>query len=281
MKGEVRRFVVVGLGLALAVLSCVPPRTAIREGVELVFFDVGQGDATLVRSPEGKVALIDGGRGVDMVALLERHGVDSIDLIMASHAHADHIGGLERVIRTVPVRYYMDSGLAHTTSTYINLMRALRGSDITYLEATARTIDLGSVVLRILPPPGWEDQNNNSVGVVVEYGAFKALLTGDSEVAELDYFLSLGVPDLTVLKAPHHGSDDAVTSDWLSVTRPEVVVISAGLDNPYGHPHGEALSYYESAADVYRTDRDGEVTVRGWRDGEFEVVTQRGPHFGD
>jgi hypothetical protein len=177
----------------------------------------------------------------------------------------------------MPVRYYMDSGVPHTTSTYVNLMRTLQASDIVYLEATARTIGLGSVELTVLPPPPPGDLNNTSVGIVVRYGEFRALLTGDSEIGELNYFLERGVPDVTVLKAAHHGSRDGVSPAWLSATRPEVVVISCGLDNPYGHPHPWALRYYQTVAEhVYRTDLDGEVRVLGRRDGQYEVVSNSG-----
>ena len=140
------------------------------ETVELIFLDVGQGDAVVVRSPEGKVALIDAGPGADVVGLLRSNGIDSITIAIASHPHVDHIGGMQRVLTSMPVRYYMDSGVPHTTSTYVNLMRTLQASDIVYLEATARTIGLGSVELTVLPPPPPGDLNNTSVGIVVRYG---------------------------------------------------------------------------------------------------------------
>ncbi len=247
------------------------------EYVELTFLDVGQGDAIVIRSPEGKVALVDAGRGVDVVALLRQRGIDSIDIAIASHAHADHIGGMEQVVRSMPVRYYMDNGVPHTTATYLNLMRALNASDITYLEATERNLSLGSVTLRVIPPPGGSDQNNNSIGLVVEYGEFTALLTGDSEVDELQYFLTLGVPDVAVLKAAHHGSGDAVTRAWLSATKPELVVISCGANNQYGHPHEWALRYYNAVASrILRTDRDGAITIHGREDGSYEILTGSG-----
>lgn len=262
---------------AAEAFALAPQQQSSNEYVEIHFLDVGQGDAAVIRSPEGKVALVDAGRGGSVLAALAALGIESIDIVIASHAHADHIGGLQRVITSVPVRYYMDNGEPHTTATYMNLMRTLEASEITYLEATERTIELGSVKLRVLPPPGWSDHNNNSVGLVVEYGEFKALFTGDSEAGELQYFLSRGVPDVTVLKAPHHGSRNGVTPAWLDTTRPEVVVISCGLNNQYGHPHEWALRYYEAVhAEVFRTDLDGNVTVRAVAKGSFDVVTGHG-----
>jgi beta-lactamase superfamily II metal-dependent hydrolase len=149
------------------------------------------------------------------------------------------------LLRAIPIRYYMDNGVPHTTATYRRLMETLRASDVTYLQATERAIGLGSVRLRVLPPPAQaEEMNDQCVGLVVEYGDFRTLLTGDSQVEELNHFLGLGVPRVTVLKAAHHGSRDGVTPAWLSATRPEVVVISVGRDNPYGHPSPWALRYY-------------------------------------
>jgi competence protein ComEC len=243
-----------------------------RAHVDLIFLDVGQADAIVVRSPEGKTALIDAG-GSSIVHLLAALGIDTIDLAIASHAHADHIGGMAEVLRTFPVRYYMDNGTPHTTTTYQSLMSQLEASDVGYLEATARTISLGSVTLRILPPPAEGDHNNRSVGLVIEFGEFRAVLTGDSEWPELEHFLGGGVPDVTVLKAAHHGSNNGVTPEWLATTRPEIVVISVGAGNPYGHPHLEALGLYLSAGPVYRTDIHGTIAILATRDGAFEVTT--------
>jgi beta-lactamase superfamily II metal-dependent hydrolase len=270
-----------GFILALGVSGCVVTQSKQLEhpdAVEITFLDVGQADAILIRSPEGKTALVDAGRGGDIVPLLQRHGVDTIDIAVASHGHSDHIGGMEHVIGEFPVRYYLDNGLPHSTSTYLDLMQTLVDSEITYLRPEARSIELGGVTLRVLPPPhvNQQSQNYNSLGIIVEYGEFRAMLTGDSEVGELNYFLELGVPDVTLLKAAHHGARDAVTPGWLAATSPEVVVISCGLNNQYGHPDEWALRYYEAtASEVYRTDLDGEVTVRGLEDGTYSVATAR------
>ena len=274
--------------LLAGLLCCVLPisgacdpsalRLEQREVLELIFLDVGQGDAIVIRSPEGKVALVDAGPSAEIVGLLYSHGIDSIDIAIASHPHADHIGGMAGVIRSIPVRYYMDNGVPHTTATYQQLLRILRRSSITYLEATQRTIQLGSVDLHVLPLPSGGDWslNDQSIGLVVQFGEFTALLTGDSEVGELNHFLSHGVADVKVLKAAHHGSRDGVIPAWLSATKPKVVVISVGADNPYRHPDAWALRYYEAAAsEVYRTDRDGEVKVIAAADGGYAVSTGR------
>jgi competence protein ComEC len=270
--------------LILLVLLQVPEPEVARAqasqetaALEVIFLAVGQGDGIIMRSPEGKVVLVDAGPGPDIVQLLRDHGVDTIDLAIATHPHADHIGGMAEVVRHMPVRFYMDNGVPHTTSTYLDLLQTLEESDVTYLAPIKRLVELGSLSLQVLPPPRDDalTLNNRSIGVLVEFGEFKAIFTGDAEIAELNHFLELGVPEVTLLKASHHGSRDAVSPGWLAATKPDVVVISCGVNNPYGHPHTWALRYYQAVASaVHRTDRDGEVAVRALRNGTYTVVTR-------
>jgi competence protein ComEC len=246
--------------------------------VQITFLDVGQADAVVIRSPEGQTALIDAGRGNPLEVLREM-GIEEIDLLVATHPHADHIGGMESVLNAIPVRFYMDNGQPHTTATYQRLLRTLQQrTEVTYLAAEPRMISLGSVELEVLalPPADVEDHNNRSVTLVLRFGSFSAFLSGDSEVLELDHFVGHQlVPDVTLLKAPHHGSDNGFTWGFLQASRPEVVVISVG-DNSYGHPRPEALSAYDAIAEkVYRTDLDGHVTVLGYEDGRYEVLAGR------
>ena len=249
-----------------------------RPVVELTFLDVGQGDATLVRTSDGRTALIDAGPG-DPTAQLRDLGVERLDLVVATHPHADHIGGMEAVLEAFPVGRYMDSGKPHTTRTYLDLLRSLRDRpDIRYLEAVPRSLALGSATLEVLPlpPAGQVDHNDRSVGVVLRFGRFAAFLSGDSERALLSHFLDHDVvPDVTLLKAAHHGSSDGFTDAFLNAARPEVVVISLGA-NSYGHPHRESVAAYAAVArEIYRTDRDGSVTVFGYEDGSYAVRTSR------
>jgi competence protein ComEC len=266
--------------LLLALLFPAPAARAQDSArVQIVFLDVGQGDAALVIAPEGRTALIDAGPADAGVARrLEALGVDTLDLAVASHAHADHIGGMAEVVRTFPVRAYLDNGTPYTTATYRDLMHAVESTKVPYLAPVGRTVVLGSVALRVLPPwPSGTDQNDCSVGMLLEFGAFRALFVGDAEAAELGYFLTLEPPQVTVLKAAHHGARNGVTPGWIARTRPAVVVISVGAGNPYGHPDSSALRYYSAlGATVLRTDRDGTIAVRGARDGSYELETRYG-----
>ena len=241
--------------------------------------DVGQGDAALITTPEGKRILIDAGpAGTQLAALLRREKIDTIDLVIASHNHEDHIGGMYAVLRTSVVRAYVESGVRHTTSTYRRTMKAVEDEiGLQYLEPTERTITIGSVKVRILPPPLTDNShNNNSVGVVVQFGDFDMLFTGDSEREELHYWLKeTRVPRVEVLKAAHHGGWNAVSADWARATSPEVVLISVGARNGYGHPAVKTERLWRDAkARVYRTDRDGTIEVMARADGYFTVQTK-------
>ena len=248
------------------------PDTVLR----VTFLDVGQGDAVLLQAPEGQTALIDAGPG-DIVPLLRELGVEQIDLMVATHPHADHIGGMTGVIESIPVRFFMDNGDTHTSATYRGLIAALQARpDITYLDATPRTISLGSATLEVLPllPRGTAGLNDRSVSLVLRFGDFTALLSGDSEVRQLTHLVGLdAIPRLTLLKAAHHGSDNGFTWDFLQAARPQVVVISVGHGNSYGHPRPAALDAYAATArETFRTDLHGHLQVRGYGDGSYVVV---------
>lgn len=245
--------------------------------LELRFLDVGQADAVLVREG-GKTALVDAGGGAGVLAQLRALGVDTIDLLVASHNHADHIGGMTAVLGGTVVRFYLDNGLPHTTATYQRTIQAVTASGAQYLRPTARTISLGSARLRVLPPPpNVGDQNNSSVGILIQYGEFRALLTGDSEQLELQYWLEHdSIPRVTVVKVAHHGSRNGTSPDWIEATHPQVAVISVGTGNTYGHPSAEVIEEWENAgATVYRTDQDGAVIIQAKRDGSYIVLNQR------
>jgi len=257
--------------LALLVLLAAP----LTGQLELRFLNVGQGDAALIREG-GKTALIDAGGSAGVVSYLRAFAIDTIDLVVASHNHADHIGGMTAVLRGTVVRFYLDNGVPHTTATYQRTIQAVVTSGAQYLRPTARTINLGAARIRVLPPPTSGDQNNSSVGILVEYGQFRALFTGDSELSELQYWLGNGsIPRVHVVKVAHHGSWNGTSAAWVQATRPQVAVISVG-PNSYGHPSPQVIQQWEGVgARVHRTDLDGSVLVLANEDGSFVVTTER------
>ncbi|HEU5261952.1 MAG TPA: MBL fold metallo-hydrolase [Gemmatimonadales bacterium] len=195
--------------------------------LELRFLDVGQGDALLVREG-GKTAMIDAGPSGDVALRLRALGIDTIDLAVASHNHADHIGGMAAILSQFVVRFYLDNGLPHATAT------AEGGGDRA-------------------------DQNNSSVGIVVEFGDFRALLTGDSELPELAYWLRYDtVPRVQVVKVAHHGTWNGTSREWVERTHPVAAVISVGAGNSYGHPSARGGA-------VASRRRSGVPHGPGWR----------------
>jgi len=231
--------------------------------------DIGQGDAILIRSPEGKTALIDAGPSKDIVPLLQRLGVSSIDLVVVTRHHIDHYGGMDDVIRAFQPRVFLATDASHTTQTYLKLLTLVRDSGMrTILPTEApRKIELGSVLLTVLPQPpeNRQDENDNSIGIRVQHGSFSMLLTGDSEAGERTFW-EANCPDLirdcTVLKLAHHGSRNGTDARWLGIVHPKLAVASLGADNEFGHPHAQTLALLSRMPILLRrTDVDGTITV--------------------
>ena len=262
-----------GAALLAAVLSTAcasrsAPPAATGDTLELRVLDVGQGDAILIRHA-GTTVLVDAGETDRVASQLRSLGVDTIDLAVASHNHDDHIGGMDVVLRTFPVREYVDNGHPANTRIQRTVLALLRERGVAYHEAAAlsdSTIALGDATLRIIPSPVRGNRvsaNDESVALLLTRGSFRALLTGDSERRELAALLrEARIPDVDVLKAAHHGSRNGVLPAWLSRARPEVVVVSVGAGNSYGLPDEDALAAYGAEGrTVLRTDRDGDVIV--------------------
>lgn len=262
---------------ALLLLSGCTGRAQVPGGeLELHFIDVDQGDAILIRPPSGQDVLVDGGRKDDEVLdYLRSIGVESVYMVIASHADADHIGGLEAVVRHYRPRLFMDNEIPSESQTYEGLLRGVAEAGSQVAAPTARRVNLGDASLRVIPPPGVGEwgSNDNSIGLVVEYGEFRAGLTGDAEDNEFGWWLEHELLEpVDVYKASHHGSKNGDTEGSVTAFAPESVIISVGFENSYGHPDDEALALYRNTgADIYRTDESGTVVVSATADGEYTV----------
>ncbi|MGC8640067.1 MAG: ComEC/Rec2 family competence protein [Isosphaeraceae bacterium] len=258
------------------------------------FLDIGQGDSILIRSPEGKTALVDAGPTKDgATRLLKQKGISAIDIVIVSHHHSDHYGGMEQVIRNFKPRYFMATGSSHTTKGYLRLLETVKSEGITAVEPTSkqRKIELGSVNLTVFPQPRYdhEEENNNSIGIRLDYGDFSALLTGDSETEERDWWIGHNptlIRECTVVKLAHHGSRNGTDQGWLELVQPEIAVASVGAGNDYGHPHSETISLLRrNGIPLLRTDLRGTITIvsngKTWNLVDPELARRRGSRNGN
>ena len=233
----------------------------------VTWLDVGQGDAAVIQCG-GQSMLIDGGKPEKssyIYAWLQQHGLSYLDVIVATHVDADHIGGLSGALNYASVGTAYCPVTTGTTETFQSFVKYLaqRGKQITVPKA-GETFALGGAQVQILGPlHRAEDSNDNSIVLKVSFGATSFLFTGDAERAEEQDLLNVGV-DLqsTVLKVGHHGSDTSTSYPFLRAVAPQYAVISVGAGNSYGHPTEAVLSRLRDAGvTTFRTDMQGEITA--------------------
>lgn len=235
-----------------------------------VFLSVGQGDATALRWPDGRVWLIDGGPpGGRVLAWLRRERLTRLEAVFLSHPDADHLGGLLPVVEQLDVRALVVPALARPDQPLFASLLATAGDRGVPVLLPGDPMPEGATLLH--PTPGWReahpDAADNDDGLVlrVDLAGYQALFPGDIE-AEAEAWLAPSLGPVHLLKAPHHGSRTSSTPALVSVVRPRLVVVPVGAGNPYGHPHAEVLARW-SEAQVYRTDLDGTIEVAYARDG--------------
>jgi competence protein ComEC len=252
--------------------------------LRVYFLDVGQGDSELILFGNTTI-LIDAGdtdQGDRVVADLQRLGVTRIDLLVATHAHADHIGGMREVLDAFPVGRVLDAGVPSSSSLYEQFLTEIDDRNIPYTVAEqGQAIDLDPSLKIVVLSPKKErlndDANQNSVVLRVSYGTTDFLFTGDMGGETEDALAKSGYAlDAEILKVGHHGSSSSTSKAFLARVRPETAIIEVGRDNPYGHPHEAALERLKAAgATVYQTDTSGTVLVQS--NGEsYSVSTEKG-----
>ena len=241
--------------------------------LHVIFLDVGQGDATLIISPSGRTVLVDGGPDSQRIGTLVDQHVPfwdrSLDAIIATQPHADHLGGLLAVVD----RYRVDNVIQFRPG-YDSLLsseweRRLASSGTLPVQAVrGQSMDLGDgTVLTFLNPPAQpmlgtsDDTDNNGVVVRVSYGDVSFLLSADIRLEAERQLLHENVRiDSTVLKVAHHGSDTSSDPQFLTAVTPEAAVISVGTDNPYGHPNASVLGQLQARpTEVYTTAEHGTI----------------------
>lgn len=248
------------------------------------YLDVGQADCTLIRCGEDTMMIdagdVDAYRTID--AYLKAQGISSIQYLVLTHAHADHIGSADDVLKNYPVeQVIMPKYSAENTPTsqvYEDLLYALQDSDAKVIAAASgRRYSLSAFSFTILAPNAdYSDLNNSSVVLRATYGETAFLFQGDAEKkSEKDILDTDFLMDANVIKLGHHGSKTSSTAEYLERVNPELAIISCGLDNAYNFPSESVLQYLEeNAIDYRRTDRNGTIVVTS--DGkEISCETER------
>lgn len=242
--------------------------------LKIYFLDIGQGDAIFIETPSGRQMLVDGGPNNKVLSKLGEvmpfYDKD-IDVVVASHPHADHIVGLMDVLERYEVKNIIEAKESYNSSEFRSWEEAVKNEKANNIEAVAgKVIDLGDgTTLTILHPfesvVGDNPKNPHDDGVValILYGELEVMLTGDME-AKVERRLILTGEDLDsdILKVGHHGSKTSTTEEFLSAVSPEVAIIQVGAKNRYGHPSPEVLNRLEnSGIKYYKNDTDGDIKL--------------------
>ncbi|MCK9578914.1 MAG: MBL fold metallo-hydrolase [Methanoregula sp.] len=254
-----------------------------QKQLELNFLDVGQGDAILIKTPYGQNILIDGGDGKKILPELSRvlpFYDRTLDLMILTHPHDDHAGGLVKVLKRYRTQKILYTGVVHTSPVYLEWLNIIKRKNIplTIIDRP-QTITLGADLrLQILYPvesllnQEMENLNNSSIIIKLIYQNEKFLLVGDAET-EVENDLA---PDPSpykgegsyfnlqsnVLKIGHHGSDTSSSENFLAAVKPKIAIIQVGKDNDFGHPSLRVINRLERlGAKIYRTDLNGWIDV--------------------
>lgn len=262
--------------------------------IDVIMLDVGQGDAILIKTNEENV-LIDTSDQDERDKLkreLEKAGIKKLDKVILTHPHADHIGGMDLLLKDFQVGEVYDNGMPSTSKIYIRYMQELKKQGINRQGLKAGDVlELGGgAQFKVLAPSeelaaegaqkGYKhNPNNESVVGQLVFGDFKMMLTGDAEKEEENAILAANAPESLksqILKAGHHGSKTSSSKEWLRAVAPEAALISCGAGNDYGHPHKETMKKYEILKlAVYETDKNGAITVT--TDGHgYDIRPERG-----
>ncbi len=237
-------------------------------GLYVHFVDVGQADCILIKFPDGESMLIDAGNNSDgdkVCKYIENLGVKKIDYLALTHPHADHIGGMDDVLRKFDIGSIFMPRATANSATYEDVLYQIKkkGMKITAAKEGVIICD-GEVKAEILSPcrDYYEELNDYSAVIRLTYGNSSFLFTGDAEALVESDLLKRYNLKTDVLKVGHHGSNTSSTADFIKAVNPQIAVISVGIDNDYGHPSSKVIKRLEkNGATIYRTDKCGDIIL--------------------
>lgn len=265
---------VVGAAVVLQQLGLFETEEPVSENVsgsaeaQVYFIDVGQGDSELIRLKDGGIdILIDAGTRStkqELADYLKELGVDDIDILIGTHPHEDHIGGMAKIIEEFPIGtlYLPETSdeMTPTTKTYESLLDAAENKNVTVRTAAAGDVLLeqGNTSFKVLSPSHTDYDNLNDYSIVtrLKVGDTAFLFQGDAETPVEEEILDSGADvSCDVIKLGHHGSSTSSSRAYLEAANPSAAVISCGVGNEYGHPHRETMDLLEKLSITpYRTD---------------------------
>ena len=240
----------------------------------LYFLNIGQGDSMLIKTPENQQILVDGGPKNYVLQQLDQvmpFFDKTIDLVVLTHPHADHVDGLVEVLKRYEVGAILLTGVDYKSPDYAEFLKVAAEKNIrTFIAENDLDFKFGEVILDVLYPEKpllektFKNINNSSIVMKVLYGGKKLLLTGDMEVEEENLLMRTGL-DLKaeVLKVGHHGSKTASSKEFLKLVKPAMAIIQSGKGNPFGHPNQNTLDNLKAAGtqQIYRNDLNGRVEI--------------------
>jgi len=246
------------------------------------FLDVGQGDSILLEHGDDTMLIDSGeiGKGDDVAKYVKSEGITSLDYVVATHPHSDHIGGMSVILNDFPIGHFVDSGYPYTSKTYENMLTTIDKKNIPF-ETPKRGDKINfapGIDVHVLNPGSTyftDDVNQNSIVLKINDGTVSFLLMGDAGVEAENEIMKDGYNvNADILKVGHHGSRTSSSASFINAVSPTVSVIEIGAGNDYGHPHKETLDRLQKVSKVYRTDLDGTITIT--TDGsKYTVTTQK------
>ena len=235
------------------------------------FIDVGQGDSSLIITPKGKTILIDAGdeaHAKKVVSYIREQGIEKLDLVVATHPDADHIGGMDKVIKNFDIDVFAMPDVSAKTNQYKQIQRELKTKKMkaTRLyqgDEVQIDDDIDFEILSPVKGKKYDDTNEYSIVAKIVYKDTSFILMGDATMEnEVDIINNIPDIDIDVLKLGHHGSSTSSSDYFITKTSPNIAIISCGKNNKYGHPHQEVMRVLKKhGVTPYRTDEMGDIVI--------------------